>query len=121
MNATNKHALDVRRACAIWTARELLQEAYAPIPPMATGAQAADLYTLHTQAMTALETYGDALWRAGIIAWADPTSTAAAHACRAVVRAIADESDPRAAGWRDERTYAAHLAREAAKPTARDS
>jgi len=110
-----KPELDTRRACALWTAREMIQEAYAPLAPSGSGPDTADFFKLQAAALAAVESYAHALWLAGMIPWADPTSTSAAHACRAVVRAVADESDPKASGRREDYTYAAHLARKARK------
>lgn len=114
-----KPDLDTRRACALWTAREMIQEAYAPLAPSGSGPESADFFKLQAAALAAVEAYAHALWSADLIPWADPTSMSAAHACRAVVRAIADESYPKAAENRESHTHIAHVARLAAKsPTA---
>lgn len=106
-------AISVEKSCYIGVALEMIQHTHVPFG--LKGVNEADMFKLYRAADGAVRAYAEALWHAGLITFGDSTSDSAAHTCRQIVKAIAREADPRAAGWRDERTYAAYLAREAAK------
>lgn len=108
-----KPEISVEKSCYIAVVVEALQGAYAPVGR--SGTDAANLFELQRAAMAAVQNYAEALWKSGVITYGDPTSENAAHVMRQVVKAIAYEADPKQAAYREERTYAAHLAREAAK------